>query len=183
MRTYQKRTVPSFRRKSAWEPVALETGKPLIIYPRQSTQKQKKDNIYSREMQTTDLITYARELGWQGEVRSIKAEEDLDTLIGSVSEWRESSCIIVLEIDLGVSGRLKIEKRKGMSCLVYLVGEGAAKTVMCQKEDRLFRDDTGLEYNTYIQVCLRYDVKTATEEYQYDFSIREHRKRLREKCD
>src|SRR5258708_8577361 len=112
MRTYQKRVAPNLRRKSAWEPVPLETDKPLIIYPRQSTLKQKRVNIYSREMQTTDLVQYAQELGWQADVKTITTEEDLDRLIESVAEWKETSTIIVLELDLGLSGTLKIEKRK-----------------------------------------------------------------------
>lgn len=184
VKTYQKRTVPSLRAKSAWERIELETDKPLIIYPRQSTTRQIRENIYSREMQTTDLIEYAQKLGWDGEVRIVSTPNELDELIACVEQWRDSNIIIVLEIDLGVSGRLKIEKRRGMSTVVFLIGEGAVKTVMCQKEDRLFRDDTGLEYNTYIQVCLHYGVITVkAEDYHYDFSIREHKKRFREKCE
>jgi DNA invertase Pin-like site-specific DNA recombinase len=172
------------RTKSVWERIELQTDKPLIIYPRQSTTRQTKENIYSREMQTTDLIEYAQKLGWGREVRIVSTPDDLDDLITSVEQWRNTNIIIVLEIDLGVSGRLKIEKRRGMSTVVFLIGEGAVKTVMCQKEDRLFRDDTGLEYNTYIQVCLHYEVITVTaEDYRYDFSIREHKKRFREKCE
>ena len=90
---------------------ALPTQHPIAVYYRQSTGAQI-GNI-STSIQTVDMVKYLQNLGW--------AERN----------------IIMIDMDGGVSGSLKIDERPGMKRLFDHITEGKVRAVACQDEDRL----------------------------------------------
>jgi DNA invertase Pin-like site-specific DNA recombinase len=77
-------------------------------------------------MQQIDLPRYIHSLGW------------------------EEKQIILIDEDEGVSGAKRIDERKGMSRLYSLIITGSIGTVAVQAEDRLFRDETQIQVNVFI---------------------------------
>jgi DNA invertase Pin-like site-specific DNA recombinase len=90
---------------------------------------QVKKNIQSKEMQTDDLIKWLLERG-----------------------VREGS-IKLFDTDLGVSGTKGINERTGMQELVDYIKRGKIRAVLVYNISRLFRDETGVQYNTFAQIC------------------------------
>ena len=142
-----------------WNPVDLDTESGLGIYARQSTLSQVKNNRQSTEMQTEDLIMFAKRLGW---------EEDN---------------IILFSQDLAKSGRLRIDQREGLRTLIEYIEAGKIKAVLVFLEDRLFRDETGIQYNVFIDVCKRNNVYVVTPHMTYDFTNPFHVKQFRWRCE
>ena len=99
------------------------------IYARQSTQVQVVKNIESTEMQTDDLKIWLADKG-----------------------VKEHS-IMLFDADLGKSGRLRIDQRSDLQRLVDLIASGKIKAVLVYRISRLFRDETGVQYNVFAQVC------------------------------
>ncbi len=129
------------------------------VYARQSTQMQVRYATNSTEMQTDDLVNFARRLGW------------------------DDDKIIVFTQDLGVSGRLRIDEREGLRTLVSHIEEGTIKAVIVFLEDRLFRDETQIQVNTFISICRQHGVLVITPAMTYNFNNRFHVKEFRWKCE
>src|SRR5712691_11015322 len=108
------------------------------IYARQSTLVQVLNNTESTEMQTDDLTAWLIERGVQE------------------GYWK------LFDADLGVSGTLPIEKRTGLQELVEYIKLGLIKAVLVYQVSRLFRDDTGVEYNTFAKICKEHDCVLVT---------------------
>lgn len=142
-----------------WTPGELNTDEGLGIYARQSTLYQVKNYRQSTGMQTEDLIVFAKHLGW---------DEDH---------------IILFTQDLAKSGKLRIDQREGLLTLIGYIEEGKIKTVLVFLEDRLFRDETGIQYNVFIDVCKRHGVMVVTPHMTYDFSNPFHVKQFRWRCE
>jgi predicted site-specific integrase-resolvase len=142
-----------------WGQIELNTNAQIGIYARQSTLGQIKNCTQSTEMQTEDLVEYAKQLGW------------------------DENHIVVITQDLAKSGKLRIDQRKGMSLLMRWIQEDEIKTVLVFLEDRLFRDETGLQYNYFIDACKQHDVKVVTRNKVYDFSYRDDVKTFRDRCE
>lgn len=142
-----------------WLPVELDTEVGLGIYARQSTFAQVKNSRQSTEMQTDDLVDFAKRLGWN------------------------ESNIITFTQDLAKSGKLRIDQREGLRSLIHHIEKGEIKTVLVFLEDRLFRDETGIQYNMFIDVCKRNGVIVITPHMTYDFSNPFHVKQFRWKCE
>jgi DNA invertase Pin-like site-specific DNA recombinase len=126
------------------------------IYARQSTPAQVLKNFESTEMQTDDLIQYLVE-------RGVKDEK-----------WQ------LFDADLGLSGTLPIDKRTGLQELVEGIKAGIIKAVLVYQISRLFRDDTGVEYNTFAKICREHDCILVTADGMvFNFNNRMHVKMFR----
>ncbi len=117
----------------------LRTGKPAAAYARRSDHKardEEKDTSQSREMQTEDMIEWAEKQGW--------TKRDLFEYFA----------------DLGLSGALRPDQRPDMLRLFDDIDAGKFDhgSVLCWQENRLFRDETQIYYNQFIQNCLEHDI-------------------------
>src|SRR6266567_539771 len=108
-----------------WRPVELPIQYMLAIYGRQSTKNQVLKHVQSGEMQTEDLMEFAKRLGWP------------DDLIILYIEHRQKDGTIK-----SASGRLRIDQREGLKALVERIEADEIKAVLIFLEDRLFRDET-----------------------------------------
>ena len=126
------------------------------IYARQSTPAQVLKNFESTEMQTDDLIAYLVERGVKD------------------GSWQ------LFDADLGLSGTLPIDKRTGLQELVEWIKTGKIKAVLVYQISRLFRDDTGVEYNTFAKICREHDCILVTADGMvFNFNNRMHLKMFR----
>jgi hypothetical protein len=123
---------------------ALPTDRPVGVYYRQSTQPQV-GNV-STSMQMIDLPKLLKERGWP---------EDK---------------VILIDMDAGVSGQLRIDERDGMRHLFDLITSGSIGTVACTDEDRLFRDVTQIQVNVFIEACRQSRVFVFTPSMLYNFA-------------
>jgi len=110
-------------------PSVLPLTRPVAVYYRQSSMKQV-GNI-STDMQQIDLPKYVQSLGW------------------------DASKITLIDEDEGVSGSKRIDERKGMSRLFDLIITNHIGVVVVQAEDRLFRDETQIQVNVFIDACVK----------------------------
>ena len=123
---------------------ALPIHLPVAIYYRQSTDAQI-GNI-STTIQTVDMVKYLKSQGWS---------DDL---------------IIMIDQDGGVSGAKKIEERQGMRLLFSLITQGKIGAVACEDEDRLFRDQTQIQVNVFVEACRKHNVRVITPSLVYNFA-------------
>lgn len=125
-------------------PGAMPTDRDIAVYYRQSSMAQV-GNI-STDMQQIDLPKYVQSFGW------------------------DDSRVILIDDDEGVSGAKRIDERKGMSRLYDLINRGMIGAVAVQAEDRLFRDETQIQVNVFIQACVSNDVRVITPYFRYNFA-------------
>jgi hypothetical protein len=87
-------------------------------------------------MQTEDLLVWAINVGWDNEL--------LEPYFA----------------DLGLSGTLRPDERPDMLRLFDDLDSSKLDhgTVICYQESRLFRDETQIYYNQFIQKCKEHDV-------------------------
>ncbi len=117
----------------------LRVNSPAAAYARRSDQKAKDeetDKSQSREMQTEDMIDWAIKQGW------------------------ERAILFEYFADLGLSGTLRPDQRPDMLRLFDDIDAGRFDhgTVICWQENRLFRDETQIYYNQFIEKCKAHDV-------------------------
>jgi len=79
-------------------------------------------------MQTDDLVTWLIDRGIQD------------------GQWQ------LFDADLGVSGTLRIDQRTGLQELVERIKADEIKAVLVYQISRLFRDDTGVQYNVFANI-------------------------------
>jgi len=108
------------------------------IYARQSTPAQLIKHHESTEMQTDDLRQWLLD-------KQVKREN-----------------IALFDADLGVSGTLRIDQRSGLQELVSRIQADEIKAVLVYRVSRLFRDETGVQYNTFAQICKQHNCILAT---------------------
>lgn len=123
------------------------------IYARQSTKGQVANHTESTEMQTVDLIALAKRLGWQ-------EDEEIILFIENIHKDGKVR---------NASGRLRIDQREGLKTLVDRIEADEIKAVIVAYEDRLFRDETQIQVNVFIDVCKRHDTFVITPYRRYDF--------------
>ncbi|HEU5376689.1 MAG TPA: recombinase family protein [Ktedonobacteraceae bacterium] len=123
------------------------------IYARQSTKGQVANHSESTEMQTVDLIALAKRLGWENDEEIILFIENIHK-DGKVRN---------------ASGRLRIDQREGLKTLVDRIEADEIKAVIVAYEDRLFRDETQIQVNVFIDVCKRHNTFVITPYRRYDF--------------
>jgi DNA invertase Pin-like site-specific DNA recombinase len=152
-RTFQKRQEPD--PQDMWySPIPLDVM--WGIYARQSTQAQLMKNAESTEMQTDDLTAWLIERGIQD------------------GSWK------LFDADLGVSGTLRIDERTGLQELVELIKADIIKAVLVYQISRLFRDDTGVQYNTFAKICKEHNCVLVTADGMvFNFNNRMHVKMFR----
>ena len=133
-------------------PVEVQWG----IYARQSTPGQLIKHVESTEMQTDDLIKWLQDRGLQ----------DNYTLF---------------DADLGMSGTLRIDERPALSELIRRINTGEIKAVLVYQISRLFRDLTGIQYNTFADDCKKNNciLVTAYDGMIYNFNNPIHMKMFR----
>jgi DNA invertase Pin-like site-specific DNA recombinase len=61
--------------------------------------------------------------------------------------------IALFDADLGVSGTKRIDERTGLQELVEKIKQGKIRAVLVYQISRLFRDETGVQYNVFADVC------------------------------
>ena len=126
------------------------------IYARQSTSAQLVNNAESTEMQTEDLQAWLRAKGVAKEYISL------------------------FDADLGLSGTLRIDQRTGLQELVARIEADRIKAVLVYQISRLFRDDTGVQYNTFADICKKHDCILVTSDGMvFNFTNRMHLKMYR----
>jgi DNA invertase Pin-like site-specific DNA recombinase len=126
---------------SEWE---LPFDRNIAVYYRQSSMAQV-GNI-STDIQQIDLPKYVNTLGWLQE------------------------SIILIDEDEGVSVTKRIDELKGMSRLYDLIITGRIGAVAVQAEDRLFRDETQIQVNVFIDACVKCNVRVITPYFKYNFA-------------
>src|SRR2546429_8379640 len=117
----------------------LRTDKPTAAYARRSpsyAKAEKKDKTQSREMQTEDIKIWALEQGWK--------EKHFHPYFS----------------DFGLSGALRPDQRPDMLRLFDNIDSGMFDngSVICYQESRLFRDETQIYYNQFIDKCKQHDI-------------------------
>src|SRR6266568_2397544 len=122
-----------------WKPPTLRIATKAAVYARRSdptARKKETDDSQSREMQTGDLLSWAIHAGW------------------------EERLFEPYFADLGLSGTLRPDERPDMLRLFDDIDRGIYDhgTVVCYQESRLFRDETQIYYNQFIQKCKAHDV-------------------------
>ena len=108
------------------------------IYARQSSPAQVIKNTQSTEMQTDDLIKW---------------------LYDKTLNPRK---IHLFDADLGVSGTLRIDQRTGLQDLVARIAAGEIQAVLVYQISRLFRDETGVQYNVFKTICKEHNCLLVT---------------------
>src|SRR6266516_6304755 len=117
----------------------LRLNKPAANYARRSDHKardEEKDKSQSREMMTEDMIEWCMKQGWKRQL------------------------LFEFFADLGLSGTLRPDQRPDMLRLFDEIDAGKYDhgSVVCWQENRLFRDETQIYYNQFIQKCLEHDI-------------------------
>jgi len=117
----------------------LRTSRPAGIYARRSdpeARDRNRDKSQSREMQTDDLVRWGMKQGWMREL---------------LHEYFA---------DLGLSGTLRPDQRPDMLRLFDDIDSGKFDngTIICFQENRLFRDETEIYYNQFIDKCLQHNI-------------------------
>ena len=126
------------------------------IYARQSSQAQLINNTESTEMQTDDLESWLVTKGVQE------------------GTWQ------LFDADLGVSGTLRIDQRTGLQELVELIKADLIKAVLVYQISRLFRDDTGIQYNVFADICKQHNCVLVTSDGMvFNFNNRTHMQMFR----
>src|SRR5258708_13824046 len=122
------------------------------IYARQSTPAQLIKNTQSTEMQTDDLVKWIEE-------RNLLASK-----------------ICLFDADLGVSGTLRIDQRTELKEFVARIEADEIKVVLVYQISRLFRDETGVQYNVFATKCKEHNCLLVTAEgMAVDFNDAIHR--------
>jgi hypothetical protein len=126
------------------------------IYARQSTPGQLLKYTESTEMQTDDLIKWLQ-------VRGVQDNYHL------------------FDADLGLSGTLRIDQRPAIREMIQLINADEVKAVLVYQISRLFRDLTGIQYNTFADDCKQHNciLVTAYDGMVYNFNNPIHLKMFR----
>jgi len=135
---------PQQEQTDLWNP-HLSFAHKVGIYARQSTQAQVLKNVQSAEMQTIDLLDLAKQLGWKDE-----------QIILYIENKRQDGTI------KNASGTLRIDQREGLMALYERIEHDEVKAVIVAQVDRLFRDETQIQVNTFIDVCKRHECLVIT---------------------
>lgn len=145
--------------KKQWEIPEARTDEPVGLYPRQSTEKQKKNNRQSFEKQTIDAVEDLVKRGWSRDI------------------------IKIYDQDIGTSAAKPLEKREAISEMVADIRERRIRSVRAAEVDRLFRDEDRIDSNWFIKICKDADCLVITDRMIYDLNNPRHRKWFREEVD
>lgn len=149
-----------------WSSQDLPIDCTLAIYARQSGKNQVIKFVQSGEMQTSDLIALAKQLGWTD-----------DLIILYIENLTKDGII------KDASGRLHIDQREGLQALVENIEKGIIKAVLVFLEDRLFRDETQIQVNVFIEICRRHNCIVMTPKRIYNFHDSYDVEEFRRRCE
>lgn len=126
------------------------------IYARQSTPGQLIKYTESTEMQTADLIIWLQNRGIEDNY-------------------------ILFDADLGLSGILRIDERPALREVIRRIKADEIKAVLVYQVSRLFRDLTGIQYNTFADDCKQHNciLVTAHDGMLFNFNNPIHLKMFR----
>jgi Resolvase, N terminal domain len=133
-------------------PITYPTHKLLLIYARQSLEKQRVEHKESARQQFEGLLKRAHELDWPDEKIHVLIENQLMNNVASVS------------------GSLRIDDRPGLRNIVSLIKSGKVGAVLVRSEDRLFRDPTQVQSSMFADLCKQHHVLILTLKKRYDFN-------------
>ncbi len=133
-------------------PIVNPIHKLLLIYGRQSLEKQRVEHKESARQQFEGLLKRARDLGWPDENIHVLIENQLMNNVASVS------------------GSLRIDDRPGLRNIVSLIKSGKVGAVLVRSEDRLFRDPTLVQSSMFADLCKQHHVLIFTLKKRYDFN-------------
>src|SRR6266568_2611731 len=126
------------------------------IYARQSTPAQVTHHIQSTEMQTEDLQAWL------------------------IAKGVAKEYIFLFDADLGLSGTLRIDQRTGLQELVARIEADEIKAVLVYQVSRLFRDETGVQYNVFATKCKEHHCLLVTADGMvFNFNVPMHLKMFR----
>ncbi|GHO67725.1 hypothetical protein KSC_066170 [Ktedonobacter sp. SOSP1-52] len=143
----------------------------IITYARQS--KEEYYGNVSTEIQTKHMLEHARGLCVAPDKQVVFIDENLQE-DGSIKS---------------ISGTWGADKRKGLAALYEAIANGVngqrVALVLAFAEDRMFRDDSAIEYNNYIQIAHKYKVQTKMFQSGkiYNFANQWDKKQFRDKCE
>src|SRR6266567_6692694 len=126
----------------------------LVIYARQSAKDAPIKNKESYDMQTVELVTYGRDLGWTEDDKILVKIENKRVN----GKWRAAS------------GTLRIDQREGLQSVVWLIESDQCKAVLVWAVDRLFRDEDMVEPAVFVQICKKHHCIVLTHDDFFDFS-------------
>ena len=113
---------------------------------RQSTTKQTRENLESRDLQLTGAQRFA------------------------ISRGLDADKIMIAYED-GVSGTLRIDQREDLQRIMAGIYAGKIKVVWAYSVSRLFRDKYGVQVGTFIQACAEHHVMVVVETAKiFDFT-------------
>jgi len=145
----------------------------IIVQTRQSNKGAYGNN--STEIHTETMVDFGR---------SLCVEPDRQVIVVNENMLEDGSII-------SVSGTLPPEKRHGLLRTYALIGEPYTDPndrivlVVCYAEDRLFRDDTGMYYNEFMDILRRHNtlLLVYTSRKLYDFSNSLDKRLFRMMCE
>ncbi len=85
-----------------------------------------------------------------------------------------AASISLFDADLGVSGRLRIDERTGLQELVERIQADDIKAVLVYQVSRLFRDETGVQYNVFADICKKHQCVLVTSDGMLCFPVLTH---------
>ncbi|QBD77811.1 hypothetical protein EPA93_18150 [Ktedonosporobacter rubrisoli] len=115
-----------------------------VIYVRQSSPNQTRNNIHSYEMQTDKFIEHFRQMGFTGNITVIPDDE-------------------------GTSGTLEIHKRPGMMRMFAMIQKRKAKWIGTVHVNRLTRDPDFVTPAHIMKTCRTYGVWIITLRMHFNF--------------
>jgi hypothetical protein len=122
----------------------LDRSRLLLIYARQSSQKQLVYNVQSAKQQTEDAVERAIMLGWTLPYNP----NEPDNIAGRYLVLVENS------VAKKCSGTLPIDSRPGLNdILENYIRKGLASGVLVVAVDRLFRDEDGIDSAKFAKAC------------------------------
>jgi len=152
-------TAPTTPEKNPYGSVPLSVTAKAAVYKRQSTQAQLKNNLQSKEMQSTELVKYLVDMGYP--------EEN-----------------IALYDEGALSGSFSFDERPELNRLYQDISRGVVKTVIAFKEDRLFRDEDMIDPAVFMKMCKSQGCSVVIPYGMvYDFSNSYHAKQFRNSCE
>lgn len=108
---------------------ALDTTKYAIVYPRQSSGEQVRENVYSLD-------------------RQLALKER------AIADGFPDDLIIVVDDDLGMSGR-SIDKRPGFTRALKMIEQGVVGALYAEDQTRLSRDERTIDHMRIADACER----------------------------
>jgi DNA invertase Pin-like site-specific DNA recombinase len=139
----------------------LKLERNSVVYKRLSTQEQIHTSRFSLERQHR-LEQLAIDEGYKptlspDDIEELKAQSDYP-------EYYWNGNILVIELDLGISGTKGQEDRPGLAMLIDLIEAGQVESIFCVDVTRLFRDSILVSASFFAKLCKEQGVIIVTDD-------------------